>query len=315
MIRPAIAVAIIVIGAVPSGCDEASAPPLPPSRIAISTIAFDSGGVALPPDLFTMAPEGQDFVQVTHTDAWEMHPEWSPDRTRIAYQWLPPSGFLSQAEIHIINADGAGDHAVVGPGSIGPPSWSPDGKSLAFDQISSAGRALVLLHLSSGVVDTVLDRGAEDSWPSWSPDGSTLAFSSNCRANVPACWVTTIWTVRLDGTELRQLTFADPADSLGQQDSSWPRWSPDGRTLAITSHVGGFGKVYLLSAGGGALVPLTPTALEAWSATWSPDGRRIAFIGRFPTAGPDVYVVDSDGAGLQLVRPEPGYERMVSWGR
>jgi Tol biopolymer transport system component len=62
--------------------------------------------------------------------------------------------------------------------------------------------------------DVPLDRS-----PRWSPDGKHLAFSSNRTG------IFQIWLMNPDGSDKRQLTFAENGCNI-------PFWSPDGRRIA-----------------------------------------------------------------------------------
>jgi TolB protein len=65
--------------------------------------------------------------------------------------------------------------------------------------------------------------------------------------------------------------------------------------MAFTSDRAGTPQIYLMGADGSGLKRLTwdPEAYEG-SPAWSPDGRRIAFVGR-GVEGFDVYVMELDG--------------------
>jgi len=269
-------------------------------------------------DLYSLSPDGVTLRPLTQTPLiWEVEPTWSPDHRQIAYRWLPESGSTLEAEIHIIGADGKGDRRLLGPGDLGPPAWSPDGKFIAFDQGDSASsrrRALMLIRPDGTDLHAVLDRGATDGSPAWSPNSSSLVFTSNCLANAPPCWVTTIWTVRLADTALRQLTFADPADSLGQEDSYYPQWSPDGGSVAMQH--GSRTHVYVVPATGGPLTRVD-TALtgfeQGWSPAWSPDGAELAFVGGL-FSGPQLWLVNRDGSEARPIEVTiPGTLRIVRW--
>ncbi len=64
----------------------------------------------------------------------------------------------------------------------------------------------------------LVDRGLN---PAWSPDGEYIAFASEVSGN----W--DIWTIRIDGTELRQITGSP-------DDEYYPCWSPGGEWIAYT---------------------------------------------------------------------------------
>ena len=91
-------------------------------------------------------------------------------------------------------------------------------------------------------------------------------------------WVTyvrypegTLWRSRVDGSERLQLTFPPMQAGL-------PRWSPDAARIAF--HGGAPGqpwRIHVVSAAGGAVQPLTSGERNELDATWSPDGRTLAY--------------------------------------
>src|SRR5207248_10297447 len=84
------------------------------------------------------------------------------------------------------------------------------------------------------------------------------------------------------------------------QTESFPRWSPDGnRLLFIRGDRVGHGTIVVVATDGSAPEEVVPALDDVRSATWSPDGRRIAFS-VFGGSGP-VYVVDRDGSGLHAL--------------
>ena len=58
---------------------------------------------------------------------------------------------------------------------------------------------------------------------------------------------------------------------------SYPDWSPDGKKIVLTGLRGGRADLYLLSVETGALERLTDDLYDDIEASWSPDGRLIAF--------------------------------------
>jgi TolB protein len=91
-----------------------------------------------------------------------------------------------------------------------------------------------------------------DSDPAWSPDGKRIAFSEGKGD---------IYTIKLDGTGLRQLTD----DKGGERE---PTWSPDGKKIAFSS---GAGDIFVMKADRTKVEQLTKT--QAWE--HSPDWRRL----------------------------------------
>jgi len=90
---------------------------------------------------------------------------------RIAFVDLTvnPPGLL----IFSINANGSGLKQLTGPGSS--PSWSPDGRRLAFMKGSVPSEGIYVVQADgSGMI--LVARG-DSGGPSWSPDGRRIAFA------------------------------------------------------------------------------------------------------------------------------------------
>jgi TolB protein len=117
--------------------------------------------------------------------------------------------------------------------------------------------------------------------PAWSPDGQQLAFESRPRAPEPL--PIDVFAVRVDGTDLRQLT----RDGT----SAGPRWLPDGRVTFTRD-----GARFAMRADGTGTERLEgATALGAQpTQAWSPDGAHIAFDG-WGTRPSAIWVARADG--------------------
>jgi TolB protein len=106
------------------------------------------------------------------------------------------------------------------------------------------------------------------------PRGGLIAFSLRGRDDNNA-----IYTVRPDGTGLRQLTR--PQVRQGYGGDSGPVWSPDGRRVAFERDLPSWGedrfRVHVIGANGRNDRALTRGPFDVMPA-WSPDSTRLAFV-------------------------------------
>jgi WD40-like Beta Propeller Repeat/Lysyl oxidase len=148
------------------------------------------------------------------------------------------------------------------------PSWSPDGRRLAFIAPGAGGAADVFLADADGAHLGRITRtdGVEEASPSWSPDGTRLVVERAGR----------IVVLRADGGGERPL-------GAGLE----PTWSPGGRRIAFSDG----DNLYLVSVRGGRARQLTSAPGAQTAPAWSLDGRRLAFVSD-ESGAPDIYVLE-----------------------
>jgi len=236
-------------------------------------IAFSTPQLNDAPGIISIEPSGLGRRRLTHR--FDSSPVPSPDGTRIAFV----RGIGRSLYVHVMRSNGSGVRRV----ALGrSPSWSPDGRKLAFDSADyETGNTVSIVNVDG----SGLRRVGPGYGPSWSPDGAHIAFRSNGPGLV-------VWSTE-DATE----TTIEVARCC----SASPEWSPDGRRLAFVTYGG---EPYVANADG-TDTSLLVTRSDAffWTPAWSPSGREIAFTGISPGATPRVVLVDvQTGVTRRLAR-------------
>src|SRR5262245_8217964 len=99
---------------------------------------------------------------------------------------------------------------------------------------------------------------------------------------------------------------------LGGVPIDWdPRQNPV-RTRKVTRVPVRNTEIYLMNADGSGQRNLTRNPAPDDDPAWSPDGRKIAFVGR-RDGKPEVYVMNADGSGRRNLTRNPGRDRAPAW--
>ena len=140
-----------------------------------------------------------------------------------------------------------------------------------------------------------------DACPAWSADGKRLAFCHGVQRG----GVIEIWTMKLDGTNKRQVT------DLGGR-ATFPDFSPDGSRILFTYAAIGSADadLFVIGADGTGLVQLTTGPANDVLGAYSPDGQRIVFTSDRTGTG-QVYVMDADGSDQVQLTFDPAFKDQV----
>src|SRR4051812_21869704 len=127
-------------------------------------------------EIFIASADGKEHRNLTNDPANDWGPDWSPDGTTIVFN--SDRDHEQGLRGYLVKPDGSNLRRIDVDTWIEYPSWSPDGKKLAFMGARGSNYDLFVLDLETKDVTQLTDSPGHDSWPSWSPVGSTIAFSS-----------------------------------------------------------------------------------------------------------------------------------------
>jgi TolB protein len=298
----------------------AAAPP--PSRIAfVAGVQKPSPtGWFFQTELYVMNADGSGKRRLVR-NASGLGPEpygtvWSPDGLKLAFakRLGPAIGqcVVCHTEIFVVNADGSGQRNLTGKLGGEAPTWSPDGQTIAFSTTRDNPNIPNLYVMNAdGSGQRRVTQGAAGAWgSSWSPDGRRLAFESVVGGSG---YNTDIYVVNVDGSGQQQLTRQPLQEQV-------PAWSPDGRRIAFESYrderpLGGRRwqrLMQVMNADGSEQRKLTRLSNSDGSFSWSPDGRRIAFVSD-RDGNDEVYVINVDGSGLRNLTRNPARDAFPKW--
>jgi Tol biopolymer transport system component len=178
------------------------------------------------------------------------------------------------------------------------PSWSPDGKQIAYILIEDAIPAIQVHELETGEQTTIFKDATEIIGLEWSPGGDQIAFNAQLGEENEF----QLYTIRPDGTEFQPLTN-------DERSSAFLTWSPDGQKIVfqIFNQVDKHSLIYMINPDGTNQEFLTK-AYNPRYLSFSPDRKRIIYI----TEGDSVINIKNIETGEDALFSEEEYA-VLSW--
>ena len=245
-------------------------------------------------------------------------PAWSPDGSLIAFQstlsgvvfssrTMPPSS------IWIVPAIGGTPKQISRPGNPSgghsSPSWSPDGKRIAFE-VSDYLAVAIWSIASDGSDPRKIAGGGQ---PNYSGDGRYIYFLSGEKAEAE------IARLRLDSSGAPLGAPSTVLQAGGGSVFSEFAVSRDGKSLLyrVDRTVSNLRTISLSPSTG---IPAGPPSIFASDTSsrnslprFSPDGRKIVLNRWRTTTSVDVWLADADGKNLTQLTSNPGVDSQASW--
>lgn len=211
-----------------------------------------------------------EVVPMAAMAGFERDPAFSPDGNQVAFAF---GAEKDKCGIYTVMIDGEKPLRLTNDPGDAFPTWSPDGRRVAFYRLSEHGTAIYTVPALGGMEQRLHTRFSGP-WAlglDWSPDGKDLAFSEG-QEDKNRAWISLL---SFADSTTRHLTSPS-----GQEYDSFPAFSPDGSKVVFVRGIvaGVVSDLYVVSATGGT--PKQLTFDKTWifgSPTWTPDGREIVF--------------------------------------
>ena len=187
--------------------------------------------------------------------------------TRVAYVTVTGSATTNrQYRLQIADTDGFNPQSIISSREpVMSPSWSPDGRQIAYVSFENKTAAIFVQTLATGEREKISELPGINGAPAWSPDGTQLAMTLSKDGNPD------IYVMSLGARNLRRITDHLAIDTE-------PTWSRDGRSIVFTSDRGGKPQLYMVSAGGGEPKRITFEGDYNARGVFSPDGKSLAMV-------------------------------------
>jgi Tol biopolymer transport system component len=173
---------------------------------------------------------------------------WDAESRRIAIATVT-KGRPALAVFDVENGREEREIQVDGVDEIFNPTWSPDGRTIAFTGMSRGLTDLYALDLNTSTLKALTKDAYADLQPAWSPDGRRIAFATDrFTSNLDALQIGAYRLAVLDLDSSRIAAVENSA--LGKAFN--PQWAPDGRALYFISDRNGIANLYRVTLDGSA---------------------------------------------------------------
>lgn len=241
-------------------------------------------------------------INLTESPNADMQPDLSPDGSKIVLRSKRNGG----DGLYTVEANGGNPVRLVQFG--GHPSWSPQGKRIAFTDNNN----LYVLDADGTNKTTVASFGPEAYMfqrPAWAPDGRKIALLVQFQKKYR------IYVIDLEADHTVYLIHEEAYGYSAVPSQGGISWSPDGSRITFVAAEHGQQDVFTANADGSNRMNLTKNPARETDSAWSPDGQKIAFVSEQDRAS-EIHLMGADGSNpvrLTSADPGPGGPLALRW--
>nr|MBA3641940.1 PD40 domain-containing protein [Acidobacteriota bacterium] len=228
---------------------------------------------------------------------------WEPSGARFVVPAISKGkGVL--AILNVSNGNRERTIEVEGADEVLNPTWSQDGRWIAFSGLVGGLNDLFVYDLQANTLKRLTNDAYAELDPAFSPDGRSIAFATDrftTKLDVLDIGEPRIAVIEIESGAVREVGGFAGAKNIG------PQWTPDGRSLFFLSDREGVTNIYRLALDGGTPVQLTNlvtgvSGITALSPAMSSSGGRVIFSA-YEDDGYNVYALETETqlAGTPLI--------------
>jgi Tol biopolymer transport system component len=178
---------------------------------------------------------------------------WSPDSRQFVLGAVS-AGKAVLAILDVRDGNVVREIEVPQVGEILNPTWSPDGKSIAFSATVGGDSDLFIYTLDSNAPKRITTDLYADLQPAWSPDGRRIAFVTDrftTQASTLEAGDYRLALYDVDSGRISAVTTFPQGKSIN------PQWAPDSRRVFFVADQNGISNVYSVDVQSGAIAQIT----------------------------------------------------------